>query len=247
MTSFSPPFVRPLARLLCAWLFVALAGCELASQGLNVDGVRQFQQGNYQAAAERFTSAIANDPVSADGYYNLAATLHRTGTLFGREEDLKQAENLYNQCLEWDSDHVDCYRGLAVLLTETGRTDAAFRLLEGWHKRSPNSAEPRVELARLLEETGSDEAAKGQLAEALALDPHNSRALTALARIRDREGDHLQALSDYQRSLAINRMQPEVRARVATLSAAIGGGATASAIPTSETRFVRQPSATARY
>jgi tetratricopeptide (TPR) repeat protein len=226
---------------------VAFAGCELASQGLNVDGVRMYQQGNYQGAAQRFNSAIANDPVSPEGYYNLAATLHRTGTLFGRSEDLKQAENLYNQCLEWDSNHVDCYRGLAVLLTETGRTDAAFRLLEGWHKRNPHSAEPKIELARLLEETGGDAAAKAQLVEALALDPHNSRALTALARIRDREGDHLQALSDYQRSLAINRMQPEVRARVATLQAALGGAASSALLPTTETRFVRQPSVTSRY
>ena len=74
-----------------------------------------------------------------------------------------------------------------------------------------------------------------------------SRALTALARIRDREGDFVQALSDYQRSLAINRMQPEVKARVATLSAALGGAATSAVVPNDQTRFVRQPSATARY
>jgi tetratricopeptide (TPR) repeat protein len=247
MNGISNASSNALVRMLGIAALIAAAGCELASQGLNVDGVRQFQQGNYQAAAQRFNSAIANDPVSAEGYYNLAATLHRTGTLFGREEDLKQAENLYNQCLEWDADHVDCYRGLAVLLTETGRTDAAFRLLEGWHKRSPHSPEPKVELARLLEETGSDAAAKSQLIEALALDPHNSRALTALARIRDREGDFVQALSDYQRSLAINRMQPEVKTRVATLSAALGGAATSAVVPDDQTRFVRQPSATARY
>jgi Tfp pilus assembly protein PilF len=167
--------------------------------------------------------------------------------MYGRETDLKQAERLYNQCLEWDANHVECHRGLAVLLTETGRTDAAFRLLEGWRRRSPHSAEPKVELARLLEETGSDEAAKTQLVEALALDPHNSRALTALARMRDREGDHLQALSDYQRSLAINRMQPEVRSRVATLQAALGGASVMPGIPAEQARFVRQPSSIVRY
>lgn len=233
-------------RLLALLAPFALAGCELASQGMNVDGVRMFQQGNYPGAANRFNQAIANDPVSPEGYYNLAATLHRTGTMYGRESDLQQAENLYNQCLERDPDHVECYRGLAVLLTETGRTDSAFRLLEGWHRLSPQSAEPKIELARLLEETGSHEAAKMQLVEALALDPHHSRGLTALARIRDREGDHPQALADYQRSLAVNRMQPEVRDRVATLQAALGGPG-ASPVPTAETRFVRQPAATARY
>lgn len=236
-----------LGRVLPFTFLLALAGCELASQGMNVDGVRMFQQGNYQGAAERFNRAIANDPVSPDGYYNLAATLHRSGTMYGRESDLQQAENLYNQCLEHDPNHVECYRGLAVLLTETGRTDAAFRLLEGWHRLSPHSAEPKIEIARLLEETGNNEAAKAQLVEALALDPHHSRGLTALARLRDREGDHVQALADYQRSLAINRMQPEVRTRVATLQAALGGPAAPPVVPSSETRFVRQPAATARY
>ena len=226
---------------------VGAAGCELASQGLNVDGVRMYEQGNYPAAATRFNRAIANDPASAEGYYNLAATLHRTGTLHGRQSDLQQAESLYNQCLERDPNHVECYRGLTVLLTETNRTDAAFRLLEGWHQLSPQSAEPKIELARLLEETGSNEAAKAQLVEALSLDPHNSRALTAIARLRDRDGDHAQALADYQRSLDVNEMQPEVKARVATLQAALGGPVVSSITPAADTRFVRQPSATARY
>lgn len=226
---------------------VLLAGCELASQGLNVDGVRMYQQGHYEGAAGRFNRAIANDPASAEGYYNLAATLHRTGTLHGRQSDLQQAENLYNQCLERDPNHVECYRGLAVLLTETHRTDAAFRLLENWHRLSPQSAEPKIELARLLEESGSNEPAKAQLVEALALDPHNSRALTAMARIRDHEGDHAQALADYRRSLDVNEMQPEVQARVAVLQATLGGPVVSSVTPATDTRFVRQPSATARY
>lgn len=253
--SLSSPGVPPMNRAMkhpCRVLttltaLLGLVGCELASQGLNVDGVRMYEQGNYQGAAQRFNRAIANDPVSAEGYYNLAATLHRTGTMYNQPQDLKQAENLYNQCLERDPNHVECYRGLAVLLTETERTDAAFRLLEGWHRLSPQSAEPKIELARLLEETGSHEASKAQLVEALALDPHNSRGLTAMARLRDRDGDHAQALADYQRSLEINAMQPEVRTRVATLQAALGGPVVSSVAPMTDTRFVRQPSATARY
>jgi len=241
-TAFAPQWFA--ALLACG----AMSGCEWASQGMNVDGVRLFQKGNYQAASDRFSNAIANDPTSAEGYYNLAATLHRTGTMYGRENDLRQAENLYNQCLERDPNHVECYRGLAVLLTETGRTDAAFRLLEGWHQSSPHLADPKIEIARLLEEIGNHVAAKAQLVEAVAADPHDSRALTALARLRDIEGDHTQALLDYQRSLAINPMQREVKTRVATLQAAVGGiAAVPSMMTTSDSRIVSQPSSTVRY
>ena len=235
--------------VLCSFctLPFALLGCSnLVSQGVNVDGVKMHQRGEYQSAANRFRQAIAEDPTSADGYYNLAATMHKVGQLYGQQNDLSQAENLYNQCLERDSNHEECYRGLAVLLTQTNRTDAAFRLLQGWKDLSPKNAGPRIELARLLQETGSAESAKGQLVEALAMDPRNSRALTALGQLRDKAGDYTQAIENYQRSLAMNTNQPAVRNRIAALQSVIGRASVLSP-STSETRIVRQPSTSVRY
>jgi len=199
---------------------IALAGCSnVTSQALNSEGVRLYQNGNYQQASEQFQRAIAANPKSANGYYNLASALHKNGKLYNRPEDLRQAEQLYNQCLEYNPNHTECYRGLAVLLTETGRQDAAFRLLEGWAARSPQLPDPRIELARLLEETNNVPQASARLVEALSIDPHNSRALTALGRLREASGDTAQALANYQRSLAINRFQPAIAARVASLQA----------------------------
>lgn len=226
-----PPYIakRSGARRVSAWLAGCLAiyglatasGCSsMASQAANVEGVRLYSQGNYQQASERFQQAIAQDPTSPEGYYNLAASLQQTGTLYNRPADLQQAEVLYNQCLERDPNHADAHRGLAVLLNETGRQAEAFRLLNSWAAANPKSAEPKIELARLLEETGQSEQAKTQLVEALTVDPHNARALTALGRLRDQSGNYAQALSDYQRSLSVNRFQPEVAARVAQLQAA---------------------------
>ena len=218
------------------------AGCsQVASQALNSEGVRLYQAGNYQAASEQFQRAIANNPQSATSYYNLAAALHKSGKLTGNNADLQQAELLYNQCLEYDGNHTECYRGLAVLLAETGRTDASFRLLEGWAARSPQLADPRIELARMLEETNNTQMATARLVEALSIDPHNSRALTALGRLREVSGDRAQALANYQRSLALNRFQPEIEARVAALQAS-GAGMPASPLvnPQPETRTANQ-------
>ncbi len=225
---------------------LAAAGCSnFASQAANVEGVRLYQQGNYQQASDRFQQAIAQDPNSPEGYYNLAAALHKTGTLYNRPADLRQAEGLYNQCLERDPNHAECYRGLAVLLTETGRTDNAFQLLNHWAAASPQLADPKVELGRLLEETGQVEQAKAQLVDALTVDPHNARALTALGRLRDESGDHAQALANYQRSLALNRFQPEVAARVAQLQAAVG--TPTSTVPSTDTRTASGWQPTVRY
>jgi tetratricopeptide (TPR) repeat protein len=249
----TPRSARITAR---AWLLAfALAanalsstGCSnIQSQAANVEGVKLYQQGNYQQASDRFQQAIAQNPRSPEGYYNLAASLHKTGTLYNRPNDLQQAENLYNQCLERDPNHTECYRGLAVLLNQTNRKEEAFKLLNHWSGANPKSADPKIELARLLEETGQQEQAKEQLVGALTIDPHNARALTALARLRDQQGDHMQALANYQRSLNENRFQPEVQARVAQLQGAMSApGGTALGPPT-DPRTAAAATPPARY
>jgi Flp pilus assembly protein TadD len=221
---------------------VTLAGCNsFASQASNVEGVRLYQQGNFQQASERFMHAIAQDPKSPEGYYNLATSLHKTGTLYKRPADLQQAETLYNQCLERSPNHSECHRALAVLLTETGRQEEAFRLLNNWAAASPQIADPKIELARLLEEVGQPDQAKAQLVNALTVEPHNSRALTALGRLRDQSGDHAQALANYQRSLALNGAQPEVAARVAQLQTAVAVPVTGIPSSTPATASTWQP------
>lgn len=231
-------------------LYVAAAsGCSnIQSQAANVEGVRLYQQGNYQQASDRFQQAIAQNPRSPEGYYNLAASLHKSGTLYNRPNDLQQAENLYNQCLERDPNHSECYRGLAVLLNESGRQQEAFNLLNHWAGNSPKSADPKIELARLLEEVNQPEQAKAQLVDALTIDPHNARALTALGRLRDQSGDHMQALANYQRSLTENRFQPEVAARVAQLQGAVSGsGAPVAIAPATEPRTANSSQPPVRY
>ncbi len=224
------------------------SGCNsMTSQALNSEGVRLYQNGNYQQASLQFQRAIASNPQSATAYYNLASALHRNGKLNNRQQDLQQAEQLYNQCLDYDPNHVECYRGLAVLLTDTGRPDAATRLLEGWAARSPQLPDPRIELARLLQESNQLAQASSKLEEALTIDPHNSRALTALGQIRESTGDSTQALANYQRSLAINRFQPAIESRVAALQGISTAAGAPQATPPSGTRTVQQWQSSVRY
>lgn len=216
----------------------------MTTQALNAEGVRLYQMGNYAQASDQFQRAIVSNPRSANAYYNLASSLHKSGKLQNRQEDLLQAEQLYNQCLEHNPNHAECYRGLAVLLSEMGRQDAAFRLLNGWSSRSPHLADPRIELARLLEENNDIQQAQTRLAEALTIDPNNARALTALGRLREVSGDPAQALANYQRSLEINRFQPAIEARVASLQAVT---ATPIVTPPLGTRTVQQWQPNVRY
>ncbi len=178
---------------------------------------------------QQFQRAVDRDPTNADGYYNLAASYHRIGIVNRRASDLAQAERYYYLCLDRDPEHRESYRGLAVLLVEQDRSEEAFRLLQSWADKRPNSPDPKIELARLYEEFGDRQRAKQQLSDALLADAANPRALAALGRIREQEGDQAQALNNYQQSLWSDRFQPEVAARVTALQSSVGG--TAAGIP----------------
>lgn len=215
--------VRSLVGLLTLFSMAVACGCgSFSARGMNAEGVRLFQQSQYREAMQQFQQAIAADPANADGYYNLAAAYHRLGKAERRQSDLEQAERTYHTCLDRAPEHRECYRGMAVLLVEQNRTEEAFRLLEGWADRYPTSPDARIELARLLGEFNDRKGAEEQLVRALNADPDNSRAWAALGKIREEMGDRGQALTNYQRSLYLNRFQPDVSARVASLQTLVG-------------------------
>ena len=224
-------------------------GCQWAASGQNAVGARLYEQGQYSAALQNFQKAIVTDPSNADGYYNLAATNHRLGNQRQDPQLLAQAEALYNQCLDYQPDHVECHRGLAVLLVDTGRPDRAFELMKNWAAQNPNYSEPLVELARLYQEAGKNDVALKYLEDAVQRDANNSRAWLALGNLREQSGDLDQAMRNYQQSLAINNLQPAVAGRVAALSrqisanyeSSVAAGQTQIAAPSSfQSGFVRR-------
>ena len=200
-----------------------MVGCRWAANGNNAVGARLYEQGQYSAALQQFQKVITSDPANADGYYNLAATNHRLGIQRGDTALLNQAESLYNQCLDVDGNHVDCHRGLAVLLADTGRPDRAFALLKNWAAAAPNYAEPRIELARLYEDVREPGTALKYLEDAVQKDPNNARAWLALGRLREQSGDLNQALQNYQRSVVLGTTDPMINSRIAALSRNISG------------------------
>lgn len=236
-----------LASFVAGAILSSAAGCQSGATTQNAQGTTLYQQGQYSAAMQEFQKVIATDPQNADGYYNLAATTHRLGVQRKDAAMLGQAEALYNQCLDHSPNHVECHRGLAVLLVDTGRPDRAFALMKNWAAQNPTSAEPRIELARLYEEANEPQTAQKYLENAVQVDANNPRAWLALGRLREREGDLVQAMQNYQRSLTINPSQPMVNERVAVLNqqmiaqqnAALSAGGTrmAQPLPTVPTRY----------
>jgi tetratricopeptide (TPR) repeat protein len=224
---------------LAAAMAVTLGGCKWAASGQNATGARLYEQGQYSAAMQQFQKVIITDPANADGYYNLAATNHALGNQRHDAQQLERAEALYNQCLDYDSHHVECHRGLAVLLIDTGRPDRAFALMKNWAAQNPALAEPRIELARLYEEANDQETALRYLEDAVQKDPNSPRAWLALGRLREQSGDYNQAVQNYQRSLAIDA-QPQVQERVTMLNRQLNANYDATAYG-AQTQIANQP------
>lgn len=229
--------VRLVAGLLGSSLLCLVAGCSVSAQGRNVDGVRNYQSGNFQGAIHKFQQALAADPGNADAYYNLGATYYALGKQRQDPQLMNQAEGLYHQCLDLSADHVECHRGLAALLVDTNRPESAFTLVQRWAGRSPQLPEARIELARLHEEFGDRDNAVRHLTDALHLDSQNPRAWTALGRLREQQGQLAQALSDYQQAYQLNQFQPGLSQRIAQLQQGLAGGTGAG----SATQLVNVP------
>ncbi len=214
-----------LARLrkTCAALTIGaiacLSGChQFGSMNKNGQGVSLFNQGRYAEALQYFEQAKQNDAANPDTYYNLASTYHKLGVAAKDEKMLGNAEAMYNQCLDLSPNHVDCHRGLAVLLVDKGQPDKGFTLLKNWAANNPSMAEPRIELARMNLEFNQNKIAEQYLNEALAMDPNNFRAWAFKGRLRESSGDLMQAVQNYQQSLALNATQPELYQRIGALN-----------------------------
>ena len=192
------------------------SGCSRLAQ--NGSGVALYQQGRYAEALHTFEQAKQTDPTNPDTHYNLASTYHRLGTAAKDQKMLDNAEAIYNQSLELSPNHVECHRALAVLLVETGRSDKAFTLLKRWAQRSPNVSDARVELAKLHQEFNQTKVAEQYLDEALAMDPNNARAWAERGRLRENSGELMQAVQNYQQSIALNSLQPELYQRIGALN-----------------------------
>lgn len=236
-----------LALLLAAAAVCNSAGCGCVARHQNAAGVKYYQQGQYPVALKQFEQAAKTNPQSADAFYNLAATTHRMGLQNKDMNLMVQAEGQYHQCLDLNPNHVDCHRGLAVLLTETNRVPQAFTLLRNWTVQSPTLADARVELARLYEEYGDIPTAEAQLQQAIQIDVRSARAHAALGQIKEKKGDLSQALVNYQRAYSINGRQPGVADRIAMLQRQTGSSGIPANVPATPPRSAALPQGRLNY
>ena len=195
-----------------------ISGCQaMNAETHNAQGVTYLEQKKYDLALAEFEGARLQMPEAPNAYYNIGSTYHKIGLETKDPKMYSMAEQYYNICLTKDANHVNCHRGLAVLMVETARTDNAIALLKSWESQRPNDANPKIEIARLHQELGHNDEASQYLTAAIATDPGNIRACNALGMLRETAGDNEQALSLYKTSIAKNPDQADISSRIAAI------------------------------
>ena len=111
---------------------------------------------------------------------------------------------------------------LAEEYRRSGQTDEAVRICREGLVRHPGYLSARVTLGRALLDLGQLSDARGEFEFVVAEAPENLAAVRGLAEIFHRDGQTTEALSYYQRALALARHDPEIEEIVQQLSRQIG-------------------------
>ena len=197
-----------------ALLLIGLVGCDATQQErvrlYNEDGIHQFSQGNYREAADSFEQALLLKPEDPALAFNIAQSYDRAG-------NAKQAEVYYQECLKRDATMADARQAYANLLSRTGRSENASRLIETWTVQEGNKSDLYVLQAWKLRQENRYPEAYDKLQLALVQDPHNPRALTELGILYEKMNLPDRSLVLYERVLTANPNQFEVRDRLAVL------------------------------
>ena len=111
---------------------------------------------------------------------------------------------------------------LAEEYRRAGMTDDAVRICREGLTRHPGYLSARVTLGRALLDLGEQAEARGEFEFVVAEAPENLAAVRGLAEICHREGQLSEALSYYERALALSRHDPEIEEIVQQLSRQVG-------------------------
>jgi len=114
---------------------------------------------------------------------------------------------------------------LAEEYRRSGQTEEAVRVSREGLTRHPGYLSARVTLGRALLDLGQLLGARDELEFVVAEAPENLAAVRGLAEIAHREGQTTEALTYYQRALALARHDPEIEEIVQQLSRQLGAAA----------------------
>jgi len=149
--------------------------------------------GDDRAAYEAFAQAVALDPDNPALAVEIAASLHRLGSL-------AEAAEWYDVAVELDPDEPSWYVLRAAFYADAGfmLDVGGLALIEEAVQLVPASPDTHASLGWAAYQTGDYARAYEELSAALALDPHHARSRYYFGAVLEQRGDRDGAVDAYQ-------------------------------------------------
>jgi len=154
---------------------ILLLALLLLQTDYSAEGMKALQANQFDAAAEAFTKAIAQDPNDYGAHFNLALTYS-----LAKQDDKAALE--YQKTLELKPGLYQAQLNLGILLLRDKKPEEAIPQLEAAAAQKPKELQPNFNLAAAYLSAGlSAQAEKGYLA-VLEIQPANASAELGLGR-----------------------------------------------------------------
>jgi tetratricopeptide (TPR) repeat protein len=156
-----------------------------------------------QLAIEMLKKSIELDPNYAPAYDQLGDRTHRLALYGLRDpEENKRAESYLLKALSLNGELLSALGNLAMLYTETARTEEAVEITRQMLEINPNDAEAHYSLGYIYRYAGMKDESIQEMEKAVALDPKNSNfrsiVITYIAAGENEKA--LKSLKNYQES-----------------------------------------------
>jgi tetratricopeptide (TPR) repeat protein len=161
-------------------------------------GLAAQQRGDYPAARDFYTRALAVTPHNAELLNNLGAVYRALG-------NTALAEETYRRAIAVDATFAPAWSNLAVVLDQEGRTQDATAALQEALRLDPANAGVKVNLAIQFLALGVLADSRRLLEEALRDNPSLAEAHYTLGKVLERQGDKTQATAEYRAFLMFSR------------------------------------------
>ena len=171
------------------------------------NGVKAFNAGDYQGAAQAFEAAVQKAPDVPELHVNLALAYFRLTRTTDAVAQLEKAASLAP-----DDPKVQFQLGSAyVEMKDLPKATAALErgLAKATDPKDPLVYEAHVTLGAVYFASSSNDKAQEQFTQALAQNPDGLGALLGIGKVYFAKGDAKQALSSFERVVAAHPNTPE--------------------------------------
>jgi tetratricopeptide (TPR) repeat protein len=153
------------------------------------------RDGKVDAAIASYEAILATAPGVPLVHFNLGAAYKKKG-------DVAKAEASMRRAVELDTGFIDGYVGLATLLAESGKPDAAIEVVQQGAAANAQSGRLQYALGVLAEGKGDAATAKQAFLKAEELDPQNVEIQYQLATVALNLNDKAEAIARLEKFVA---------------------------------------------